>query len=197
MSYVLQNFFNINQKITLIPRIKFLIILNNLKFIFFLFKNQLFIYFNKKFNTFNLNYFGSFIKYFYSHQINFLINKINLNFVGPYENNLFKSIIFHNLHNLLTPLDENEKHKLNSNNETASLKKNILFNSYFLSHKLINNIINKKFYKNFFFFLMLHFSNIWIQQNNFFKFYLNFFFVNYELTITPFYNGYFLHIYNF
>ena len=167
--------------------------LNNVEKFLIFFKLNFYIYLIKTLNLFSLNYFFFFIKYFFNKQLSNLLKKTNLNLIGFYDNNLYKSIVYHIFANLFIFL---KKPKLFFKIKNQHVENEFLYNTYFLSIKIINNKINKKFYKNFFFFLAAFSSLIWYQHCSFFKFYLNFILANNNFNLLPFYGGYFLHVYN-
>ena len=191
MSYVIQNFFDCNKKIILTPRLKNLLFLVNFnKFLIFLKLNS-FFFFNNFHNNFKITYHYLFFKSFYSKFFFKFFSKLNINF-SNYDNNLNRSVvykIFFNTNNFLK-------------NKTI-VKSNIffnnffLYNSYFISFKILNLKLNSFFYKNIFFFFFINNFFIWIQNTNNFKFYLNFIFINFNWKISRFYNSHFLRIYNY
>lgn len=192
MSYVIQNFYDSNKKITLTPRFKFFFILNNLEKFFIFIKINTFLNFSNKLNSSNFNNLNIFFKYFFSKQFLKFLYQLNLNLVGNYTNNLIKSfiyIIFYNLNNFL---------ELNNNVIFFKLNNSLLFyNIYYLPIKTLNIRINNNFYKNIFFYFMLINPFLWYQYSSFLKFYLNYIFINYNLKLSRFYNGHFLKIYNY
>lgn len=192
MSYVIQNFYDCNRKITTTPRFKFLFFLINLEKFFIFLKFNNFLSFNKKPNSFFLDYFFVFIKYFFSKNYIKMFNNLNLEYVGTYLNNLTKSYIYHIFKNIDFFLNFSAPRL-----EFNLFKNEYFYNSYFFSIKTINTRINNRLFKNSFFFLMLSMPYIWYQHSSFIRFYLNFILVNYNLKIARFYNGYFLRIYNF
>ncbi len=192
MSYVIQNFYDSNKKISLTPRFKFFFILNNLEKFFIFFKLNTFLNATFKINFFNISYFHIFFKYFFSKQFIKFIYQLNLNYVGNYTNNLTKSYIyyiFYNINNFFKTSYLNFK-----NIEPNSFW---IYNLYYFSIKTLNIKINSNFYKNIFFYFMLINPFLWYQHTSNLKFYLNFIFINYTLKTSRFYNGYFLRIYNY
>lgn len=192
MSYVIQNFNDINKKITFTPRVKFFFLLNNLEKFFIFFKFNTFLQSFLKINDFNVTHLNLFFKYFFSKQFIKFTHQFNLNFIGNYTNNLTKSYVYYfyfNLNNFL-------KIKFNS---YLTLKSNkfFLYNLYYFSIKTLNIKINSSFYKNIFFYFMLINPFLWYQHTSNLKFYLNFIFINYSLKISRFYNGHFLRVYNY
>ena len=192
MSYVIQNFYDSNKKISLTPRFKFLLILNNLEKFFVFIKINTFLNFTHKLNYFFLNYFFLFFKYFYSKQYIKNLFQINLSLIGNYTNNLTKSYIYNIFFNIYSFFKINN---LIFNQNVIS--KTYLFNLYFYTIKTFNVKINNNFYKNIFFYFMLINPFIWYQHTSNLKIYLNFILINYNIRISRFYNGHFLRIYNY
>jgi hypothetical protein len=193
LSYVIQNFYENNKKLTITPKFKFLFILKNLEKFFIFFKINTFLNLTNKLNFLNINLYSPFFKYFFSKYYIKLIFQLNFNLLGNYINNLTKSYIYNVFYNLL-------KYFTNSFNffpKKHSICNKFLFNLYFYTIKTINVRINNNFYKNIFFYFMLINPFLWYQHTSNLKFYLNFIFVNYSLKISRFYNGHFLRIYNF
>lgn len=194
MSYVIQNFNDINKKITLTPRLKFFLLFTNLdKFLIFFKFNTFFQIFSKN-NSFRISHLNLFFKYFFSKQFIKLTNQFNLVFVGNYTNNLIKSYIYCFYFNL------NNFFKINTNpsfNFIFKFSNNFLYNLYYYPIKTLNIKLNSLFYKNIFFYFMLINANLWYQHTSSFHFYLNFIFITYNLKISRFYNNYFLRVYNY
>ena len=145
MSYVIQNFNNINKKISLTPRIKFLLLLSNIEKFFIFFKFNTFLHSFLKTNNFQINHLNLFFKYFFSKQFIKFTHNFNLNFIGNYTNNLIKSYIYYFYFNI------NNFFKLKNNFKFISNSNNI----YYLPIKTLNIKINSFFYKNVFFYFML------------------------------------------
>ena len=151
MSYVIQNFNDINKKITLTPRFKFFFFLNNLNKFLIFFKFNTFLNSFSKINNLQINYFNVFFKYLFSKQFIKFTYQFNLNYVGNYTNNLIKSYIFFFFYNLNNFLKFNvyiffNKHSFNNK---------FLYNTYYFSIKTLNIKIPTLFYKNIFFYFML------------------------------------------
>lgn len=192
MSYVIQNFNDINKKITFTPRIKFFFFLNNLEKFFIFFKFNTFLQSFLKINNLTITHLNLFFKYFFSKQFIKIVYQFNLNFIGHYNNNSIKSYAYYfyfNLNNFLTT----------KSNFYSILKPNncFLYNFYYFSIKTLNIKINSLFYKNIFFYFLLVNPFLWYQHTSNLKFYLNFIFINYNLKISRFYNGHFLRVYNY
>lgn len=155
MSYVIQNFNDLNRKISLTPRFKFFFFLNNLDKIFFFIKINTFLNISNKLNFNNFNVLNNFFKYFFSKQFVKFLFQLNLNLVGHYTNNLIKSSVYLIFFNL---------NKIFNYNKILNYRylenKNLIFNFYYLSIKTFNVRINNNFYKNVFFFLLLSSSFI-------------------------------------
>jgi hypothetical protein len=150
MSYVIQNFNNFNKKISLTPRVKFLLLLINLEKFFIFFKFNTFLHSFLKTNNFQINYLNLFFKYFFSKQFIKFTHNFNLNFVGNYTNNLIKSYIYYfyfNLNNFF-------KFETKFNFIPGSLNF-FLYNIYYFPIETLNVKINSFFYKNIFFYFML------------------------------------------
>ena len=187
MSYVIQNFFNFNKKITLMPRFKFFFMLCNLNKLFFLFKINTFLNLTNKILIIDLNFHYIFLKYFFSKYFIKLFINLNFNLIGDYTNNLFKSYIYNIFFHMLQFLKFNSINIIKYNSSQI----------YLFSIKISNFKINSVFYKNIFFFFLFLNCHIWNQYNSNFKFYLNFILINQYTQIYYFYNGYFLNIYNY
>lgn len=174
------------------PRFKFLITLKSLKQILIFFKLNSFLFSTNRFPSPLINHFSLFYKYFYFTQLFKIIQKTNLLLVGGYTNNLKKSVVYYSLKLLNSSLDR----KTSAEVKVKQYEK-LVFNQYFLSVKLTNFQINNKFYKNVFFSLLLSLPNLWHSYTFFLKYYLNFFFLNYNTQLFKFYNGHFFKVYNF
>ncbi len=192
MSYVIQNFSQFNKLVTITPRLKFLVILKNLNKLFMFFKVSIFLLNTDRFYATPLSYLLLFYKHFYSNQLVRIFNTVNLSLVGNYTNNLKKSIVFFNFKNLHSFLADQKINKLQ-----IKLADNFLENTYFLSTKVANFVVNKKFYRNVFFYLLITLPNVWHTYTPLLKFYLNFVHVYYSTYIFKFYNGHFFKVYNF
>lgn len=189
MSYVVQNFYNSSKLITITPKFKKLLyLLNNDKFFFFFKINEITKFLNKNFKLLNFNLY---FKYFYIYKLMNVFFKFNYELTTNYDNNLFKSIIFFNLNNF------NDYLNLNSYKLFKFKYEFFLYNTYFYSIKIINFKINKKFYENYFFFLMLFTTQFWCSYIQFFSFNINFIFLLYDIQKYNFYNGFFFYIYNY
>lgn len=200
MRFLIQNYNLLNKSLVLTPRLRFGCLLNYLLFFFIFQKNYFFaIYF--KFGTPHLSksLFFLFYKYFYFKQFRILIKKLNLELVGFYTNNLIKSLIV-NIYLILAAW-------IGSNLTQPLLflffkfnffkKTKLIFNLFFFSIKTSPIRLNKTFFKNFFFYLLFFHTTVWYQHANHLNYYLNFFLINSNLFLTPFYHGYFFHIFNF
>ena len=131
------------------PKFKTLLILLNLEKLIIFFKANLFLFFMRKSNVFNFNYFFFFMRFFFNKQFNKILRQVNLQLVGNYTNNLIKSAIYFFFFNLKLVL-------INEIFNLTTLKYNFffLFNLYFFSVKIVNTKINKKLYKNIFFYFL-------------------------------------------
>ena len=193
MSYVIQNFSLFTKSISLTPRLKYFIILNNLLTIFSFFKSFFFFYHIFYFNNFKFFYFFYFFKFFFSKTLITWFKKMTFKTFSFYDNNLTKSYIFFFYRNLLFFSKFKNNSLILSRTEYDSF---FLYNQYFFSIKVINVDLLKTYFKNFFFFLFFFSTIIWYQSFNFLKFYLKFFLLNFNLYVSPSYNGFFLSIYN-
>ncbi len=202
MSYVIQNFYNLQSHAVFTPRLKFSFLLINLDKFFFFFKQNMFFFLFKNKNIFFINYFCNFTKYFFAKQFVRFFRKVNFNLIGFYDNNLIKSFV-HWIYKTSTLFlikifqPAYSLTYLSYPQLCYSDNSNILNNLYFLSVKVLNVEISKKYYKNFFFLLMYFNATFWTQPLNLFKFYLNFCFIHLNLVNYSFYNGYFMNVYNF
>ncbi len=193
MSYVIQNFNDINKRVTLTPRFKFFFLLKNLNKFLIFFKFNSFLNSFSKINNLEINHLNVFLKYFFSKQLIKFTYQFNLTYVGNYTNNLIKSYIFYFFFNLNNFFKFNTCIFINKKYHTSEF----LYNIYYFSIKSLNVKIPSLFYKNIFFYFMLINSFIWYQHTSNLKFYLNFIFINYNLKISRFYNGHFLRVYNY
>jgi hypothetical protein len=195
MSYVIQHFNDFNKRVAMTPRFRFLLFFNNLNKFFIFLKYNTFLFFINKSYSAKINYFFLFDKFFYSRQYFKYLYYINFELVGAYDNNFLRSTAYSIF---------NEFNRTNFNN-TVYLSKVLFslddtfyfFNLFLTPIRVINLKLQKTFYKNVFFYLMLIFPQIWMQKQKNFKFYLNFILTFYNLKIFRFYSGYFLRTYNF
>jgi len=193
LNYTIQNFSPFLRNTTLTPRIKSIIILNNFDKMAIFLKLNFYLNVIKSSNFFEINYFLTFWKYFFAKQFFFLLNKSNKDISNFYTNNCQKSANYFIFTNLFVFL-RLKKYILRVKSVDAA--DSLINNLYFLSIKAISVKINKKFYKNLLFFLMISFSYIWQQHTIFFKFYLNFLLTNHNWHVYVFFANYFLHIHN-
>jgi len=193
MSYVIQNFYFNSTLIVMTPRLRFLITLKSLNFFFVFFKLNFFFRLLNR-SSFNYgNHFHFFYNYLFNKQLNKVLRDLNLKFSGNYTNNVTKAALFYSLKKVST-------HFTNINycaKTRVTWSPSLLFNLNFLSIKVANNRIKKKYYENIFFTLLLYLSQSWTPHTSLIKFDLNFFFVNYSNQMFRFYGGYFWKIYNF
>lgn len=192
MSYVVQNFYDCNHRVAITPRLRFIFILTNLNKFFIFMKFNSFFFNLEKTNLTKLNISLNFVRYFFSRQYIKLIYKMNLLFVGNYDNNFTRSVVYYTFYNI-----ERFVNPQTTVLDIDLLDEHYLFNYYFLPIKTINTKINKHLYKNVFFYFMLLSPFLWQQKAVSLRFYLNFIFTNFNLRILRFYSGYFLKIYNF
>lgn len=168
-----------------------LILINIQKFIFFI-KSHSYVFFIKKTNSFNFNYFSIFLKYFFSKYYLKLIDKSNFLQVDNYLNNLIKGSIF-KIFQLLNKflINGNFQFKFNW------FKSHYFFNSYFYSIKSTNFKINFRLSENLFFFFVAFTPFLWYQHSSFLKFYLNFILIISSFKMHKFFSGFFFKIYNY
>lgn len=191
MSYVIQNFYECTRKVSSTPRLKSLLLLNNVeKFLVFI-KFNTFLYSINRLNLFNFNHFFLFLKYFFSKQYIKLIYKSDLSLVGNYTNSLTKSALYW-IWATLENFIKNKKFIFSSN----YYKTEFLYNHYFLSLKTFNIKITKCFYKNIFYYFLMISPFMWYQRSSSVRFYLNFIHVPFILKIFRFSGTYFLKIYS-
>lgn len=132
-------------------------------------------------------YVKKFAKYFYNNQFYYFFTKFNFNFIGFYENNLFKASLYWNLKNSLFDKFFNKKQNLTP----------FFFKKTFLPIKIANTKLVNNFYKDIFFFLILNTACLWNSYYQQYKNYLNFMITSSSLALVPSYNGYFFNIYHF
>ena len=166
------------------PRTKILITLCWINFFLFFFK------FHSLLNT--SFYWNSFFSFFFSKNFFNFFYKLKINLSGNYMNKFTITSVFWNFQILNNFLNNSQ-----FINKKKFLHKNFIFNTYFLSIKIINIKITKTYLKKFFFFIVFFLSDVWYQFHNNIKYYLNFFFIKKNLKFYNFYNGYFLNVRNF
>lgn len=191
VSYVIHNFYNISRVIIITPRLKqFIVFLNNDK-IFFFFKLNMFLKFLNKSQIFNSTNIALYFRFLFLENTFHFFHKIFGYFKVNYISNFMKSLLFLNLQTF---------DKMISNVKCVNVLSHsdeLLFNFYFISIKLINFNVNKKFYENIYFLLMFLDLNFWSVYTKFFKIYNNFLLVNNEIQINIFFNGFFFSVYNY
>lgn len=177
------------------PRLKLLHFFNNFFSLIIFFKFNFFYFFSIKNNSLNYFIYSFFYKYFFSKQI-FLIKKKFLKpLIGFYDNNLQKSFLYWFFKNFLIFFNINTEIRLFSKKPVKPLYF-LFLNQYFLPIKVLNEKINKKINKNFFFLLIFFSSYCWFTWPKSLKFYLNFIFISKSLSVYIFYNNHFLKVYN-
>lgn len=191
MSYVIQNFFFNNKYLNTTPRLKTLIIFNNIHNVFIFLKlNNFFFYFNNW--HWRTVFFSQMFKNFFNDNIyNFfwLTNfKINSNYTNSITVScfywIFKLFNFYTNKNLIT------KNDINWNYDYIN-------NLYFYPIKVADPYINFKIFKNFFFYTILKASRLWNDGELQINFHKNFLFNTTELYFFIFYSGPFFRIYTF
>lgn len=191
MSYIIQNFYEINKKINLTPRFKLFLFLNNLNKFFIFIKINTFLNLTNKPNVIIFNYFFLFFKSFFSKQYFKILIQNDSPSITNYINNFSNSCTF----SIFFFINNYFKHTV------YFIKKfqnyfTYLSTLYILPIKVLNLKLNKLFYKNLFFFYLLTTSFLWYQHSSYFKFYLNFLFADSHFKLSRFYNGHFLKTHN-
>lgn len=194
MSYVIQNYTNLNKKITTTPRFKAIwLFLNLTKIIIFLKMKTLSSFIWEKLSS-HQSIYVVFIYFLFTKQIPKFISNLNFKFVGDYDNKLIRtsSIYFFRVIWFFIKTREIPAHYLINQIDNA-----YVYNLYFLPIKVITFGISKFFYKNIFFYHLLMWGFIWHQQPVQLRFYLNFIFTRPTLNLFKFYSNYFLKVYNY
>ena len=167
--------------------------LKNINLFLLFFKLNLFTTFLNFNSSSQTNLFFTFNKFFFSFLLLKLITKSNHQFLSVYTNNFQLSLLFHNF----KVIDEHLVFNSLPIKSQIVLGDCFALNTYFLAIKVVKITLTKKFYKNFFFYLLLIWTPIWYQHNTFFSFYSNFLMTTCTLRLFKFYNGPFFKIYNF
>ena len=191
MSYVIQNFNHTTKRVSVTPKFKYLLFYNNITLILFFFKNTAFLLLNGVFNFLNFNYFFNIYKFFYIKEYSKLCSELSVNLSGSVQNNLINGAVSR----VLSRIEQNSWNLLPAvthlNFENFSP-----FNQYFLALKITYVKLNKNFYKNLFYFVLLFLPHFWYQHTFNVKFYLNFLVLSFNLQLYSFYGGPFFKIYN-
>lgn len=184
MSYVIQNYSQYRNKMTITPRFKTFLVFKSF-FTFFVFFQFFIIEKKTSFNYPLLNFF------FTSGIYNFFYECLKPVFT-VYTNKTKNTVSYYVLKKM------NDYFYLKKKSTITYLMANILIlNLYLLSLKISNFTLRHTFYKSFFFFFLFSNSYLWYQHHNYLKFYLNFFLYNHNLKFYKFYSGYFFKVYNF
>lgn len=192
MSYVIQNFFYSARNLTITPKVRFLIVLKLIHYLIFFFRFSYYMFFSSRFFPNQPMVLIPFFQVFFVRHPAKTLETLNFKLVGNYLNNTIQSSVYWSFRIL--------SHYLRYETLLTTpvyVSKFLLFNSVFLSIKVINIPLNKKMYDSVFFFLMAHLSQLWYCPMQNISFYLNFFFTPYSFQMFKFFNGYFLRIYNF
>lgn len=199
MSYVIQNFNNLNKKITLTPRSKSIWLFSNKRIIIFFFQMKILSSFtwNKIANNYSI--YLLFIHYLFIKQIKKYVFTPNLKFMGSYDNKLTRTSTNFLIKQLFLSYKLNIKqtHDYILNPSTNLFQEYYIFNAYLLPIKILMFGFTKFFYKNSFFYFLLCWSFIWYQRPIQLRFYLNFILTIPTLNIFKFHNNYFLKVYNY
>jgi hypothetical protein len=191
MSYVIQNFLNLNKSIITTPRFKKLILNSNFMLIFYFFSFVYTIKFMKlklNLNFLTLFYFRLYFRFFIINSWKFFLKPYSDN----YPNNFLKSIDYWNFKQMVS-----FKFSKTCLPYFLHFQDNLLFNSYFVSIKIINYKINKTFFDKAFFCAMIANPFFWFCPFKQFNFFFNFIFIEHNLQFLFFYNNFFLNVYNY
>lgn len=191
MSYVVQNTFNERSLVQFTPRIKLSFFFKNTQIFYFFLSQNFFNRFFKKFllTTNQFKYF--FMDFFFFNQIFRIFKKINLNLLSFHDNKLTKSYIFWFYSILINNLKN-----IYFTNSNFTFSDSFIFNSYLLPIKFFNTNLSSLLFKNIFFNLLFINSFFFFNNNpalNYLKNSLNLFS---DISIYPFYNGYFFNVYS-
>lgn len=138
------------------PKFKLVTLLNSINIFILFFKLNIFSGFLNLTNSNFLNFYFIFSKFFFSFYFLKLLKKSNQKFLSAYTNNFTLSLIFFNFKNMSLFFNGITK----ARNflfflGTIGVKDSLFLNTYFLSIRALKVTINKKFYKNLFFYLVL------------------------------------------
>lgn len=190
MSYVIQNIFNENSLLQFTPRTKMYFFFKNSQiFYFFLLQNFFYLFLKKNFYFLN-QYKFFFISFFFFNQTFKILKKINLSLLSFYDNRLTKSYIFWFYKTLIKSFKNNF-----FNNSFLELSIYFSFNNHLLSIKFFNTNLSNLFFKNIFFNLLLINSFLFFNNNVFITYLKNSLNIVEDVSIYPFYNGYFFNVY--
>jgi hypothetical protein len=184
MSYVIQNFAKKSHHVVVTPRFKIFLILKWMNFFLFFFR---FDHVYKK----KLKFVKLFFFFFRKGLFTTFYNSLK-NLSANYSNKITNTAVYWSFNLLNNFWDSKVVNEL-----PIEIYNSSLFNSYFLSIKTINVKITKTYFKYVYFFFLFYLSDLWLQFDMSFKFYLNFFFIRNNFKIYKFHNGYFLRLYNF
>jgi len=195
VSYVIQNFTNINKKIIVTPRLKTTWLFYNLNKISIFFKIKTLLTFNweKFFN--HQSIYNLFIYYFFARQLLKYIYTPYLKFMGDYDNKITRTSLDFFLRGIL--LFNNKNITITKYNYLDKVCETYLYNLYLLPIRTVMFGLTKFFYKNIFFSHLLAWNFIWFQHPAQLRFYLNFILVTPSLNLFKFYSNYFLKVYNY
>lgn len=129
--------------------------------------------------------------FFFFNQIKRIFKKINLNLLSFYDNKLTKSYIFW-FYSILINNFKNSffiKH-------VENYPDFFLFNNYLLPIKFLNTNLSTLIFKNIFFNLLLLNSFMFFNNNIYINYLKNSLILFSDISIYPFYNGYFFNVYS-
>lgn len=129
--------------------------------------------------------------FFFFNQIFRIFKKINLNLLSFYDNKLTKGYIFW-FYNILI---NNFKHVFFVE-KTVNHSDFFVFNSYLLPIKFLNTNLSVLIFKNIFFHLMFLNSFIFFNNNPSISYLKNSLVLFSDISIYPFYSGYFFNVYS-
>ena len=198
MRFVIQNYTLINKKVAVTPRLRALLILNNLVFFFLFYKNFYFFNWTNSPNVFSFNFFQILYKFFFFKQFLFFFKKMTLGLAGYYLNNFIKSVLFF-FYKGLTLFFNTQFLPFTRAFvlRNTKVQRKLVLNGAFFAIKTLNVTITKTFFKSFFFMLFFFSTLLWYQHTNFIKFYLNFLLINPNYMLTPPFADFFLPVFNF
>jgi hypothetical protein len=192
LNYVIQNFYKTSFKTTNSPRLRLLMITNNLTLIFFFFKYFSQTRFFTKILELTFMQHFLFLKHFYNKQIFKLKKKINFKITGLYDNKLFKSFIYKIFKNFILIFKFS---KLNY--FYLPINQFFSYNLYFLTINVLQQKLIKTYYRNFFFFILFFSTLNWFSYNNSLQFYLHYFYTFKNFKFYVFFGNYFLKTFNY
>lgn len=129
--------------------------------------------------------------FFFFNQIKRIFKKINLNLLSFYDNRLTKSYIFWFYNILINNFKDSFFIK-----HAENYSEFFLFNNYLLPIKFLNTNLSTLIFKNIFFNLLLLNSFVFFNNNIYINYLKNSLILFSDISIYPFYNGYFFNVYS-